>query len=250
MSYSFSALVIDDDSDARDVIEKFLRCEGLVEVLPGLSSPLGAIEKIELCKPDVIFLDINMPDEDGLSFASRLKEHGIDSLLVFCTAFRSYAIDAFELRPYGFLVKPFGISEVNLLVSKLAAEVEKRKGATVNSLPKEGKGKFSFKTSHGYVFFKQSEILSVSSDQNYCDLTTIQGSVARIKQPLVNIHRYLGYEQFVRVNRSTIVNIEYISEVDRKKKMCVLRSESYEQSFPVSMRNLSDIENIPFLDIF
>jgi DNA-binding LytR/AlgR family response regulator len=157
-------------------------------------------------------------------------------LLVFCTAFRSYAIDAFELRPYGFLVKPFGISEVNLLVHKLAGEVEKRKGATVNTLPKDGKGKFSFKTSHGYVFFKQSEILSVSSDQNYCDLTTIQGSVERIKQPLVNIHRYLGYEQFVRVNRSTIVNIEYISQVDRKKKMCVLKSESYEQSFPVSMR--------------
>jgi len=244
MSWLFSALVIDDDTAARNILEKFLETDGRVQVFEGLDSAINAIETIENLSPDVIFLDINMPYEDGLKFAARLKTTGNNSILVFCTAFKNYALDAFELRPFDFLIKPFGINELSPVINKIIAEIGLRNDRSNKLWSIQDIGKIKFKTSTGFIFIKPSDILFIRTIDNSCFLHTKSGLPVRIMNNLSDIDKYIGGKQFVKINRSAIVNIDYINYVDRKKKSCLLKDGNVQHEFIILTKSIDDLEGI------
>jgi DNA-binding LytR/AlgR family response regulator len=241
---SFSALVIDDDPSARNILEKYLEATGKVEVFAGLDSAVDAIEKIELLEPDVIFLDINMPYEDGLQFAARLKKTKNASLLIFCTAFKSYALDAFELRPFDFLVKPFGITDIELLVDKIIREFIQKNDSPDQHDNADTFGKYKLRIPNGYLFIKANEIIFVKSLDAGCRLLTIEGDEISILQRLSNIHSYFGDQHFFKINRGTIVNIDYIVSVERKRRCCLMKVNDFEQEFKISKKHFNILENL------
>jgi DNA-binding LytR/AlgR family response regulator len=240
----FSALVIDDDPSARNILEKFLEATGKVEVFAGLDSAVDAIEKIEVLEPDVIFLDINMPYEDGLQFAARLKKTKNKSLLIFCTAFKSYALDAFELRPFDFLVKPFGIFDIEHLVDRIIDEYIQQKNSSDLHDNADTFGKYKLRIPNGYLFIKASEIIYVKSLDAGCRLLTIDGEEISILHRLSNIHGYFGDQQFLKINRGTIVNIDYIVSVERKRRSCLMKVNDFEQEFKISKKHFNILENL------
>jgi two-component system response regulator LytT len=239
-----SALVIDDDPSARFLLEEFLKSDIRVNVLEGLDSAVNAIETIESFNPDVIFLDINMPYENGLAFASRLKETNNNPLLIFCSAYQSYAIDAFELRPFDFITKPFGITEILKLIDKIVDEVELRTVRPDKVLSMQNLGKYKFKTSDGFVYLKPSEIIFVRSCINDCILSTNTGAILRIKSNLAEINKYICGAQFIKLSRSLIVNIDYIDSVDRKNRSCLVKVGNVKQEFIISTESICELEEI------
>jgi two-component system, LytTR family, response regulator len=249
MGLLFSALVIDDDPLARNVLEKFLETDGRVNVLNGLESVVNAIEVIDKLDPDVIFLDINMPHENGLQFASRLKVAKNNALLIFCTAFRNYALDAYELRPFDFLVKPFGIDEIIRITDNIAKELSKRNTRLNKLWSKEKLGKYKFKISNGYIFLKPSEILFVRCSGNFCDLYTISGTMFKIQLNLSSMYDYLDSFQFLKVNRSAIVNIDYIITIEKKNRSCRVKSDAFESEFILTSKSLNELENLLLLKL-
>jgi len=240
----FSALVIDDDPSARNILEKFLEATGKVEVYVGLDSAVEAIEKIELLEPEVVFLDINMPYENGLQFAARLKKTKNESLLIFCTAFKSYALDAFELRPFDFLVKPFGITDIELLVDRIIDEFKLQKNSSDQQENADTFGKFKLRVPNGFFFIKASEIVFVKSLDAGCRLITIDGEEISILQSLSNVHSYFGDQHFFRINRGTIVNIDFIVNVERKRRSCLMKVNDFEQEFRISKKHFNILENL------
>jgi DNA-binding LytR/AlgR family response regulator len=243
----FSALIIDDDPTSRSILEAFLEADGRAEVFASLDSAVHAVETIEKWKPDVIFLDINMPHEDGLRFASRLKETGNNSLLVFCTAFDSYALEAFELKPFDFLTKPFGCSDLSMVADRIIAEYNDRREDDNKAWSLEVRGKLKFKTLNGFYFAKPSEILFVRSMGNNCELITILGVGIRILVTLSEAYNYLGKKQFVKINRSSILNIDYIYSVERKNRRCLVKCDDVQHEFIISAQNISELEDIILL---
>ncbi len=246
---SFSALVIDDDPSARNILERYLESDGRVTVYPGLESTAKATETIELLSPDVIFLDINMPYENGLQFGTRLKKTQNKALLIFCTAFKNYALDAFDLKPFDFLVKPFGFDEIVRLIDNVENEISDQRESTVQIENSHPTGKFKFEITNGYVYLKPSEILYITSSNKSRKLYTLNGEEIRITKPISLLQEYLGKSNFLKVNRSTLVNVEYIASVDRRKKICCLKANNIEKEFAVSKIDIVDIEDLLILKI-
>lgn len=100
------AILIDDEEYALDYLESLLIKSGQVEVLGKFTNPFEAIEKIKSAKPDVVFLDIEMPETNGIEVATKilLRNNGIH--IVFVTAFNEYAVEAFEINALDYLLKP------------------------------------------------------------------------------------------------------------------------------------------------
>ena len=119
MEHKFKACIIDDDKAARQILQKYLEISGKIEVVESLSDTQFALVVIRRQKPDVLFLDINMPNEDGLQFAGRLREVNPSIPIVFTTAYTNYALPAFKIKPIDYLVKPFSFQELEARIKAL-----------------------------------------------------------------------------------------------------------------------------------
>jgi DNA-binding LytR/AlgR family response regulator len=237
------ALIVDDDLMARNILEKFLEEDGKVKVVASLDDTLEAGEIILKFKPDVIFLDINMPHENGLQFASRLKASNIETLLVFTTAFQSYALDAFSLNPFDFLIKPFGVKEISTLLKKIEDHIKKNDSFTDSNPTNSTSEKLKFRTNKGYLFLFANEIIFIRSIRNYCEFYLISGKFEKVILPISEIYREISDTNFKMLNRSLIINLEYIIRIDRKLKKCFVGCKEIENEFPLTKKNLDFFEN-------
>jgi two-component system, LytTR family, response regulator len=246
MERLITALLIEDDSQARNILQKFLEDEEKVFVVGSLDNTLQAEEIIMKHNPDVIFLDIHMPYESGISFATRLKESGDETLLVFTTAFGNYALDAFQLKPFDFLVKPFGMNEISTLLKKIEKHIECEELSITSVSSKVNQGKLKFRTNHGYLFLAPHEIFYVRSIRNYCELVLTSGEVEKVLSPISAISKQFIGSNFHMINRSLFINLSYIIRIDRKFKKCVMGSNKYEYEFelPITVKSLNFLENL------
>jgi len=244
-----TALLIDDDPQARNILQKFLETEESVHIVASLDSTLKAFEVIIKYRPDVIFLDINMPYENGLKFAIRIKESGIETLLVFTTAFRNYALEAFTMKPFEFLLKPFGIAEISILMQKIEKHLDGKDPSLDSLLMNNNSGKLIFRTNHGYLFLLQLEIVYVHSTRNYCDLFLNSGKIEKVLSPISFISKEFIGHNFIMINRSMIVNLSYITRIDRKLKICVTSFNNKEIELPISQKSLNFFENLDTLKL-
>jgi len=244
MGKMIKAILIDDDYSARNILQKFLEDEEKVHVISSLENTLQAIELIEKHHPDVVFLDINMPYENGLNFASRMKTSGIGTMLVFTTAFHNYAFEAFNLKPFEFLVKPFGVNDISNLVCKIESKLNCKKIDSDSNLIFEKLGKLKFKTVQGYMFLLPNEIVYIRSIRNYCEIYLISGNYEKICSPISEIYNDICQKNFYMINRSVIINLSYIVRFDRKLKKCLLCENKVEFEFPVSQKNLNFFETM------
>jgi DNA-binding LytR/AlgR family response regulator len=244
MERFITALLIEDDSQARNILQKYLEVDEKVLVVGSLDNTLQAEEIISKYNPDVIFLDIHMPYENGITFASRLKESGDETLLVFTTAFGSYALDAFQLKPFDFLVKPFGIYEISALLNKIRSHIESKEMSLNSVFSKVNPGKIKFRTNHGYLFLLPHEIFYIRSIRNYCELVLTSGIVEKVLSPISALSKEFNGSNFHMINRSLIINLSYIVRIDRKLKRCVMSSNESEFELPITIKNLNFLENL------
>ncbi|MFD1175315.1 response regulator [Paenibacillus puldeungensis] len=127
------AIVVDDEILTAELICRLLSQAG-VEVLGYFSNPYEVLGQIELLKPDVLFLDIDMPEVSGLELAERVHSQGHDCEIVFITAYNQYAIEAFSVNALDYLLKPV----MNEDIMRAVARVEKRRKGTRGDQPKQG----------------------------------------------------------------------------------------------------------------
>jgi two-component system, LytTR family, response regulator len=243
MKRMLTALLIDDDVQARNILEKYLEFEEKVKVVASLDDTLQAVEIILKYKPDIIFLDINMPHENGLQFASRLTASNIETLLVFTTAFQNYAFEAFPLKPFDFLIKPFGINEISSLLHRVEKLIIKNENGTDLKLINGNAEKLKFKTNRGYVFLVPDEIIFIRSVRNYCKFYLISGEFEKVIMPISEIYSEISQANFIKLNRSEIINMEYIVRIDRKMKKCIVGFNKIEFQFSLTQKNLDFFEN-------
>jgi two-component system, LytTR family, response regulator len=246
MGMLISVLIIDDDDSARNILLKFLDTDERVFVIDCLSSTKGALELIESEEPDAIFLDINMPQEDGLEFASRLRNSTALPKVIFTTAYRQYAFEAFGLKPFYFLTKPFGLIDIQNLISSIAENIEFEEKEQLKLVHSEMciHGKLKLQTKNGYLFIEPKNIVFISSVLNHSEFLNVNGECVMLHSKLIDIQPFLKFFNFIRINRSTLANIQYIIRVERKKRICVLRSCGVEYNYHISRSSLRRLEEI------
>ncbi|MDA3881013.1 MAG: LytTR family DNA-binding domain-containing protein [Prolixibacteraceae bacterium] len=243
------ALIVDDDISAQRILEKYLQVGDCVEIIDTVSETSSALKLIETCLPDVIFLDINMPEENGLDFAKRLRDNNINTQIVFTTAYKQYAYNAIEVKPIDYLVKPFGLDDVFNVLSKVEQNIRKEeklsksKSIWGNSIP----DKLKFKTIDGYLFINPREIFCVKSERGITMMFLCDGDIKKINTPVKDLIEMLEPYFFIKINRSSLVNMKFIDSIDRKTHMCILKCGDREERFLMKrevLKSLNDIDAI------
>jgi DNA-binding LytR/AlgR family response regulator len=228
VSVSLRALIIDDEPLARQELQYLLERAGGVDVLAQGTNGIEAVELIRTHKPDLVFLDVQMPGLDGFGVLKKLLDRKVPMpQVVFATAFNQYAVRAFEVNAIDYLLKPFDRKRVMQTIEKaqarLVAPVESASEAKLDALlrlveeqaqpPKANSGKVVVRAQNRLLLVDQREICFASIEEGTISVVTrtLEGhSNCRTLEELMD---QLDPETFWRAHRSYLVNIQHIREV-------------------------------------
>lgn len=183
---------------------------------------------------DVIFLDIEMPDLDGLAFLDAFQERTFD--VIFTTAHSKYAIDAIRKGALDYLVKPIDREELRFALER-SAERRSNNGEDHISMPivtpqfGEGEDLIRLEVDRKILFLKPEEIIYCESDGNYCHIYLERGKSLFLTQKLKAVGLLLPRQQFLRTHKSYIVNLHKIKEYHRVEHYLLLSNGKH---IPVS----------------
>jgi two-component system LytT family response regulator len=221
---TYRSLIIDDEILARNVIRTFLQTDPTIRVVDEAGNGTEAVIKILQHRPDLIFLDIQMPELDGFEVLKEIWPHH-QPFVVFTTAYDQYALRAFEVNAIDYLLKPF--NEVRFhqalgrVQERLAQRTQPRIEALVNQLlsdqAAQPSGSFLrrilVKETGRMYLVKTDDICYLDADGNYITLHTANERHT-IYDSLTSLENRLDPADFVRINRSYIINLNYIAEVE------------------------------------
>lgn len=213
-------LVVDDEPLARERLLKLLRAEPDVEVVGEARNGREAVEMIRKLKPALLFLDVQMPELDGFGVIAELKDEERPAV-VFVTAFDKFALKAFEVHAVDYLLKPFDKERFQTALHRALEQLAQRKPAGIHEQlsallqelrPAAQSDRIAVKSEGRVVFVKVPEIDWVEAADNYVSLHVGKDSHL-LRETMTNIEQRLPREQFIRISRSTIVNVERIREL-------------------------------------
>ena len=204
---TFKTVIIDDERLAREEVKRALKNHPEFRIVGEANNVDSAIEIIEQEEPDVLFLDIHMPQKTGFDL---LEELTSVPEVVFTTAYDQYAVKAFELNALDYLVKPLREERFEKTIAKVKQELLKKAEVTSEVLPMHRK--IFIKDGENCHFIPLSEIHFIESLENYARLY-FGDQKAMIKRSLNLLEKKLDPTVFFRVNRSQIINVHYIKEI-------------------------------------
>ncbi len=244
MNRTIRALVVDDESLAREALLVMLKDDPEMEVIGECRNGKEAVTAIRQQSPDVVFLDIQMPEMDGFQVVEEIGAKRMP-VTVFVTAYDKYALRAFEAHALDYLLKPFDHDRFNTALQRAKTFVQQQKlGEISESLfavlqdmklktgesptdadnrkperaaQKEPIDRVVIKSSGRIYFLKIEEIDWVEGAGDYLSLHS--GSQTHlIRETMGNFHAKLDSQKFLRIHRSTIVNIERIKDIEHLVK--------------------------------
>lgn len=214
-------LIVDDEPAARRKVVRFLKEHADIEVAGEASSGQQAIEQIENQRPDLVFLDVRMPDMDGFEVVEALAAGDHVPAIVFATAHDEYAVRAFEVSAVDYLLKPFDRERFDRSLERarksVTAPAENPQSQLLTLLdamrppghyarrllvPHEGRS----------VFVSTGDIVRLEADRNMVTIFSRHTTLA-MRSTLDGLERRLDPQQFARIHRSHIVNIDAIKEI-------------------------------------
>ena len=217
---TLTVLVVDDESWARRRLTALLRDEQDVELLGECAGGAEAVQAILERTPDLVFLDVQMPDFDGFEVLQAIAP-GQMPLVIFATAYDEYAIRAFDAHALDYLVKPFDEDRFHRAIGRARDEIEKRRMARIGRLEAltrslGNEGHFLRRIAvkhHGSVrILRATEVDWFEAADNYVTLH-VAGSEYLIRDTVNSLEGKLDPEEFVRVHRAVIVNLDRVLEL-------------------------------------
>lgn len=217
------ALIVDDEPLARAWLRGLLEDHADIEILPDCSNGLEAVHRIETLSPDLVFLDVQMPELDGFGVLQTLGEQR-PRALVFVTAFDQFAIRAFELHALDYLLKPFDRERFQVtldrarvqLASKNADTLPEKFQALLEAIPQPPArrlDRIAVKDNGAVFFVRVNDIDWIEAYGNYVRLHVGDASHLLL-QTMTGMEARLDPEKFLRIHRSTIVNIDRIERLE------------------------------------
>ena len=208
-----AALVVDDEPAARRRLIRMLQREPGVTVAGECADAPSAIRTIEEVSPDVAFWDIQLPGMDGLEAVARIRERNRPAI-VFVTAYSEYAVRAFEVEAVDYLLKPYSRNRVRMALTR----INRRERRAPSDDVTDECGDTSF-PSRIVVRQRGAMLLLPSADIDWIEANDkfvrlhVGSNVYEMRERLSHLEKQLDSRQFVRIHRSTIVNLQRIREL-------------------------------------
>lgn len=200
--------IVDDEPLARDELRYLLLRSKLVEITGEAESFEKALEQISAYQPDLVFVDIEMTDQNGLQLAKRLQELNPIPSIVFATAYDEFALQAFDLGASDYILKPFDEKRIQQTIEKIILQKTKRNHA-ISTNPK----RIAVSLEGRILLIDCDSILYMTSADGKCTIFT-DNQAYTISETLTMLEKKLSGSMFLRVHRSYLVNVEHISEIE------------------------------------
>lgn len=210
------AVVIDDIDELRTRFIKLLSESAYnIELVGEADNLIEGIKLIKKTQPDIVFLDIEMPNHSGLEILDFFADNEINFHLVFVTAHAHYAINAFELSATDYILKPVTPDSVKKTIEKINKSASKTPYNVLKG-NLEKKSKIVINTANTISVVAYEEILFLKAERAYTSFKLKTGETIIAAKPLVEYEEILPQKQFFRSHRSYLVNIGNIKEIDKK----------------------------------
>jgi two-component system LytT family response regulator len=212
------AVVADDETLARAKLRQLLSDERGVEVVGEAANADETFELVRATRPQVVFLDIHMPGMDGLDIAAELTlaKNAPPPHIIFTTAHDQYALRAFEVHAVDYLLKPFSRERLSSAIERARKQISldaQQPGGTNSG---SGHGRYAsrivFKSRGRIVFLPLSDIRWISAEENYVRIRTAT-ETHLLRETMARLQEKLDPEVFLRIHRSSIVNLQFVKEV-------------------------------------
>lgn len=215
-----NTIIIDDELNAIELIRLILSNNfPEIKVLASTQSPIEGIKLINQLKPDLVFLDIEMPEGNGFDILEALPERNFET--IFVTAYNKYAIKAFKYSAIDYLLKPIDIDD---FINAIKRFIEKRNANRFNSnqydiLFDNIKSKYPFKisvpSSKGIEYIDVEVIIRIEADGRYSTLYTNENRSITVTKLLSELIEIVDSNVFYRPHKSHYVNLNYVKMLAR-----------------------------------
>ncbi|MEO6812805.1 MAG: LytTR family DNA-binding domain-containing protein [Ginsengibacter sp.] len=214
------AILVDDELPSLQNLEhKIIEFCPDIKIIATAQKPENAIKLIEQIRPDVVFLDIEMPRMNGFKMLEEIKEKNFD--IVFTTAYNHYAIDAVRMSAFDYLVKPVSVNDLQNSVERLLKSHTKQTPEKLDVLrqslsdSRSQKDKITISTNDGVEFIEISQITRIESSSNYSKIYFKDGTSILVTRLLKDFEEILLPYRFFRIHNSHLINLNYIKKYVR-----------------------------------
>jgi two-component system LytT family response regulator len=218
-------IAIDDEPLALKKLVTYIKKIPYLELVAQCRSAIEAQQVIETHEVEALFLDINMPDLNGLDFAKSLQNHSKGPVMVFTTAYNEYAVEGYKANAVGYLLKPYSFDEFEEAAQKVKEIVEIRQQAMTEVTTQSGDdGVIYVKSDYKIVRIDIKRITYIEAMSEYLRITCDdKDRPVIVLLSMKRVEEHLPGNMFMRIHRSFIINLEKIVEI--KKNHVVLEGD-------------------------
>ena len=213
------ALIIDDENRTRELIAKMIDSFGFeLETYPIGENVQSGIAAIESIRPDIVFLDIQMPDGTGFDVLKSVKNKDFE--VVFITAHEEFAIKAIKFSALDYLLKPIDPTELREATEKALRAIEDKRDekqyeALQNNIQPSQKKRLVLKTQESVHVVELEEIIRCEADRNYTSFFLSGGKKILVSKTLKDYEILLSSFHFLRVQQSHLINLNFVDRYDK-----------------------------------
>ena len=235
-----NCIIVEDELPAREELKYFLNEEKEIKLIEEFESPLDTLNFLEKNKIDVVFLDINMPDMNGINLGKIISKIYPEVKIIFITAYKDYAVDAFEVKAFDYLLKPYSEERIRNLLKSLVST------KTVDNI-------LNRNTSLKKITINMDEKIYVLSltDVDYIEANEKETLIFANKKRYVSKIKISKWEEmlegynFYRCHRSYIVNLDKIVEIEQWfNSSWIIKLKNYSTTIPVSRNNIKELKEL------
>lgn len=211
-------VIVDDEELARQLLAEYLGEYDNIEIVADCGSGRDAIRKIDELEADLVFLDVQMPGIDGFDVLENIKS---DPFIIFCTAYDKYAIKAFEKNTIDYLLKPLDKARFDQAISRATERIRNNESNFMHIL--EDLTTKSAQTFSNNLFVQKSEklvnlpvqnIIHLEASKDYTIISTKSEQFVS-STGISKLEEKLDPEIFIRIHRSTIINLQKLTEIEK-----------------------------------
>ena len=211
-------IIVDDEALARELLFEYLAEYPEIDIVAQCSGGRQAIKDIDAMQADLVFLDVQMPGTDGFDVLENIES---DPFIIFCTAYDKYAIKAFDKNAIDYLLKPLDKSRFDLAVKRAIKRIEKEETNFMHIIED-----LNDRTTNNYsknLFVQKSEklvnlpvhhIVHLEASKDYTIISTKNDQFVS-STGISKLEEKLDPDLFIRIHRSTIINIEKLTEIEK-----------------------------------
>lgn len=218
------AIVVDDEPPARRNLRALLKGATDIEIVKECGNGIDALSSIRELGPDLVFLDVQMPEMNGFEVLEHLTDVPVP-VIIFVTAYDQYALKAFEVSALDYLLKPFDDARFHKALTQARRQIEQQDAGELGLKLLALMGtrgvkpdapryltRVMVKTTGRVIFIRAEEIDWIEAYDNYVRLH-VAGKAHLLRQTMNELESALNPEQFARIHRSTIVNLDRVKEM-------------------------------------